>query len=161
MWSHYAQSHQGFCIGFSKASLIAEYPNNYVNEQMSSKLDPLVPVIYSASRAEPALAKDEIASPEVFHTKSLDWKYEQEWRLFANLADCEEGNKKGKDSKGREICLLKVPHYSIAEIIIGWAAEDELNSKIIDFARSKKLPVYKVVLPVETFYLHREEVLLS
>jgi hypothetical protein len=95
LWAHYADSHRGICVGFSTSA--------------TPELSAAVPIQYSAStpvwRGD---GKDLTAT--VFATKSLDWAYEEEWRVF---------------STGTPHLPLKPS--SVAEIILGAriTAEDE------------------------------------
>jgi hypothetical protein len=105
MWPHYAQSHQGFCIGFSKSGLASQYPNP-LNIAPNVNLDPIVPVIYSETRVLVPLAKNIEISSDLFYTKSSDWEYEQEWRLFTQLGDRVNGEwERMEDSKGMVMSL--------------------------------------------------------
>lgn len=81
MWSHYADNHRGFCIGYDFISDtrtrtggkgVPLYPNIW-------------PVIYQHQRVDfGELCKQgkigSVTNAALF--KSLDWKYEKEWRLI-------------------------------------------------------------------------------
>jgi len=79
MWSHYANSHKGFCIGFG---------NN-----LDVKVSDVREVIYAEVRntkflfdfltnSDPTLENfEEALRREYFLTKYIDWKYEKEWRI--------------------------------------------------------------------------------
>lgn len=76
MWAHYAENHNGICLGFdAKSGFLAEY-------------DVLGKVLYSdilphASFGE-ILKRDGSLTNKIFFTKYKDWSYEKEWRLMAN-----------------------------------------------------------------------------
>jgi len=79
MWSHYADRHQGFCLGFERS------PGNIVGRQAA-------PVVYQ--RAYPRLSLidfDRTTNPNsanvLWLTKSDHWAYEREWRLMALKGD--------------------------------------------------------------------------
>jgi len=81
MWAHYAKSHEGFVLGFDTT-------HSWFN-QHKSPADPFncpQKVRYSINR--PFIAMLEL-SAQVILTKSIDWKYEQEWRIIKFL---EEGD---------------------------------------------------------------------
>ena len=92
MWSHYANNHQGFALGYAKESLSLE--------TLSAKKCGLFPVIYSDERydANDLLAwaiynimgikmiePDKLANIKASLHKSTDWNYEREWRLICTL----------------------------------------------------------------------------
>ncbi len=72
MWSHYADSHRGFCIEYSRT------PRNILGKQAE-------PVKYQDR--VPSLSVQEITSrggnfDKLWLTKSIHWEYEKEWRLI-------------------------------------------------------------------------------
>ena len=83
MWSHYANKHKGFCI---------EYDATATNEDGDELKHYLLPVIYSNHLGN--LTQEfthNIENNKELHTavynkaflrKSIDWKYEHEWRLI-------------------------------------------------------------------------------
>ena len=87
MWSHYSYNHTGFALGYDLRSLLLPNDKNLG----------LFPVIYSDKRynAEefllylsgflmhaPVHTADKMSSIKLLSYKSLDWQYEQEWRLI-------------------------------------------------------------------------------
>ena len=71
MWSHYADSHKGICIGF-----------NIADE--TDFLSHAHPVSYSSKYPffDPVAEKDgQIVMEKCFLTKAKDWEYEAEWRV--------------------------------------------------------------------------------
>lgn len=73
MWAHYAAEHKGICLQFYlpedlslfKGALPVVYSENF----------PVVNMLETTDREQAAL--------RAFLTKSLEWKYEEEWRLFS------------------------------------------------------------------------------
>ena len=114
MWSHYADGHRGFCIGFNRSyfdDLIANLWQEFsivggdnVNYSASPKyLDVIVEYITNACKKTPSfddLIKQVLIS--VINTKLDKWCYEMEYRMV-------------RFSKG----LLKFHPEAIKEIIIG------------------------------------------
>lgn len=89
MWSHYANNHKGFVLGYPK--------NNLSFEIMSSQKSMLYPVIYSNKRYDSddlfawavynsfgisMAMPDKLANIKTAINKSSDWSYEYEWRLI-------------------------------------------------------------------------------
>lgn len=68
MWAHYADKHQGVCIGFK---------TNAVKEKF-------VKVEYQYKRVHVYIKDEQLhGSKESAYTKGKQWKYEKEWRFFA------------------------------------------------------------------------------
>jgi hypothetical protein len=83
MWSHYAASHTGICVGFATRLLKRTFGRiDYVED---------FPVFYG-----PDLFGEEKHILNAAATKSIDWSYEKEWRTFANRG--------AKDIKQGAIC---------------------------------------------------------
>lgn len=133
MWSHYARSHQGFCIEYE----MPDYSDNNIDIYHN-----LFPVIYTDTRK--SLSELNIREKEngnwsrkdLFELykygllcKSLEWKYQQEWRLiscdklftddnyncrFFKIKKVYLGNKMPKDKRVEiiEICKSKNILYS-------------------------------------------------
>lgn len=102
MWAHYADSHRGFVLEYDK-SLGTHSCINCQNRCLYEHFDLLLPVIYSEERFNASnfvlsylSAKmfgntmdmflpedDKLAMHKVLLYKSIDWKYEKEWRLIS------------------------------------------------------------------------------
>ncbi len=92
MWSHYADYHKGFVLGYTKESLSF----NRLNTIQCG----LFPVIYDSIRYNgnslfawaiyhvcgvPMIEPDKLANIKAGLYKSTDWSYEKEWRLIHTL----------------------------------------------------------------------------
>lgn len=90
MWSHYADNHKGFALGYDLRPYL----------QLNSDNLGLFPVVYSEKRYDaseflywllcgllklPAHNQDIMSSIKLLLYKSLDWSYEQEWRLINSV----------------------------------------------------------------------------
>lgn len=71
LWSHYAESHRGLCLGF-------EVPRDFVKE-----------VRYVDERPAPPDVPDLKFMEEVLFSKFVHWHYEQEYRAFVPLNEHE------------------------------------------------------------------------
>lgn len=96
MWSHYAQNHEGVAIGL----------------ELKNDLDFFVlpiKIFYHETYTPLDLLNDSIdSSLRSLHTKSIDWKYEQEYRIY-------------KEHSG----LYKINASAIKEIIFGVKTTDK------------------------------------
>lgn len=149
MWSHYTNSHKGFCVGFDPKD---EYFQNFLsNDEKKSKI--IMEVVYSNKRVEipMELGKKKLAF-EPFITKSTDWKYEEEVRIIStlNISD------KKINSNPVDIHLFKVPHRSIKEIVVGANMDKEKEDLIKDFCTKNKIEFYKSKISNEQFNMERK-----
>jgi hypothetical protein len=81
MWSHYAEGHQGVCLGFKT-------DNEFFNGVREVKYASRFPDLSFFPKAARALAQEQSSADllrffdDLLLTKALEWKYEGEWRLI-------------------------------------------------------------------------------
>lgn len=119
MWSHYADSHRGYVVGFDSN-------NSFFNPGNEKAIDHLRAVKYSRVRAilpefgfrdsTPEQVRE--ATEYLFFTKSSDWAYEQEMRILADLSRA-SSIKPAENVGDWECCLFSFPHTAVKEIIFG------------------------------------------
>jgi len=91
-------------------------------------------VEYSEKRPAPEhFAK--VTRTEFYFRKSLEWQYEQEWRVTRLVPTADhvieiEGN--------LPICLFNFPKESVREVLIGCRASEETEKAIVEIVRRKK-----------------------
>ena len=134
MWSHYASSHKGFVIEF-----------DHEHKFFFNKVHP---IIYSDERPEMDLTQVK-QSGDLFLTKSKDWAYEEELRMFEPLippVKLENGNEfyayTDSDSKKEldlSVKLFDLPKESVKSIVFGWKIEDTCRKNIIKIIREKEM----------------------
>jgi Protein of unknown function (DUF2971) len=105
MWSHYADSHRGFVIGFDS-------DNPFFHREKPRTMTPLDEVRYSNKR--PVMPPFDEITPEnthelVFLTKSEHWAYEEELRMFAQPR---AANAIEKDNRDFDLYLFDLPGRS-------------------------------------------------
>ena len=142
MWSHYAKYHQGFCIEYETPEYSDDNADIYHN---------LFPVIYTDARTpltELSLSWNSTGTltnenlwdfyKYCLLSKSLDWKYQQEWRLIScdTLITDENYNCK---------------FFKIKRVYLGnkMSAKDRLE--IIDICKSKGIPYTGVTIAPNQF----------
>lgn len=141
MWSHYADSHSGFCI---------EYDYSEMEETTLSVLP--FPVVYSERRPlvpwKAAIDNSHENVEEAYGelvmallTKDKIWEYENEWRVLINT-----------DSNAE----LKMPNISC--IYLGVNIEENNRNKIIAIAKKNGISVKQMKLDRGAFDLHAEDV---
>lgn len=139
MWAHYANYHQGFCVGFDKDKLDNSKlfgkggPVDYKDE--FPRIDPFDEDLVKLGFTET-------------HTKAKNWDYEKEYRLF-------QRDKNGFTPEKRKI---SIPDDYFKEIIIGLRFPQADISKIKRIADSKQIKAYRVVKIDSRFELDRIEI---
>lgn len=143
MWSHYGDHHKGVCYGFWEKKLresrlfdkggLVSYPKN--NEYPI--IDPL---------EENPIRLGFAAT----HTKSSEWKYENEYRLFKLLFP------KAPTDKDR---IKLIPDNFFAEIILGISISKDHKNEILKLAKMKGIKVFQAKKVSQKFEITREEIL--
>lgn len=139
MWSHYADSHKGFCI---------EYDFSEPEDELLSKLP--LPVVYSEKRPsvpwKAAIDNSEENMEEAYAeimmgllTKDKDWEYENEWRILIGATEDSE---------------LVMPKVSC--IYLGASIEKENRDKVIAIAKERNIPVKQMKVDRGAYDLHAE-----
>lgn len=118
LWSHYADSHRGYCIGYDVDVLRADFMNKYSNPQkvfyeLNVQYEKEYPKIIPRKNMSEA---DFVSIP--LRTKSEIWSYEQEFRFIILGASRE---------------LTRVPPEAIAEVTIGCNVLDKHQIEIGEY----------------------------
>ena len=122
MWAHYSDSHKGFCLGFEnhETNIIGQYGSevNYFKKMPK-------PNIRGFQKGGGGEVINMIA-----YSKSLDWKYEKEWRILKQT-----GNN-----------LYSYPG-KLSEVILGLKISSEDEDKVRNaVTESGYAPLYKRVV---------------
>lgn len=137
LWSHYADNHNGFCIGFNRDKLedlfycggSVEYTNDF------PLLDPI-----QADRKE--FIKYQA------YIKAKDWEYEKEYRLIRII----ESDLESKSESERKIYIL---NDFFSEIILGYNFPATEENEVLKIAKIKKIPVYRAIKQKNSFLLKK------
>lgn len=115
MWSHYADEHLGYCIGFTAT----DYTPMFGRAQKVdySEKYPLIDHYVTPIEEQAKLA---------FQTKFTDWKYEKEWRII------EHQNGSGVQS---------YPHELMESVTFGLRMEKKEKELIRSWTNQRKTPV--------------------
>jgi tetratricopeptide (TPR) repeat protein len=150
MWAHYADDHQGFVI-----ELDSEHEFFDRRESDEDPLRHLRKIEYSSTRPVVPLAK--YNAVDGLLVKSLDWEYEQEWRMVMPL---KESNQK-IEQEGFPVHLYDLPASSITGIILGCRIQEDDRERILDFlasdARYGHVIVSRATLDPRAFRLELSE----
>ena len=124
MWSHYAHSHKGFCIGFDETSSFFNRKRSDVDEFYHLRK-------VSYSKLRPTKTLSQLNGVELFLIKSKAWEYEQEWRICAVLEDSE----KCINTPPFPIHLFRFPNSAVKEVILGACMEKNVKENILSVVR--------------------------
>jgi hypothetical protein len=137
MWSHYADEHKGFVIGFDS-------DDDFFSHRLGEPEDIGLLRIVDYVNNRPIVVIEKLKNenhdtPDYFFTKNPDWDYEQEWRIIrflngAAVVLCGETHKTH---------LFKVPASAIREVIFGCNAQAQVRETLL--ATVKENPTLKHV----------------
>ncbi len=139
MWSHYADYHKGFCVGFSEEKLTQNFecasgPVFYPSDNTFPRLDPIRDFLNTF--------------PVQSHTKSNEWQYEKEYRLvklfYPNPPSINDRIQTFSDD-------------NISEVIIGLNASEQTKKEIISLSKEKNVPVYQITKLPFSFEIARQQ----
>lgn len=108
MWAHYADNHQGVCIGFSFEKLTRPTVNGYYLGNYPVRYSSTPPL--SIAHQNMSHEAIELLGFDVMHTKSIHWAYEQEHRFYLDCSDF--GTQYGS-------CLIDVGQDAVVDVIFG------------------------------------------
>ncbi len=130
MWSHYANSHRGFCIGFNTEKLFKLTRGT------------IGPVIYDNKMPFVPLFDREIEGiTKLLNTKSKEWEYEDEYRMVKSLS----ANK-----------TFEFEENLIEEVILGLNMDDKNKTEVIDIVKQKfpETKLYEATKDLDEFKLN-------
>ena len=113
MWAHYANCHKGFCIGFDKFVLFRIIQSTLSSVHYEKDL-PKIPLLFEDEYGASLL--------RLLITKSLDWQYEDEYRIVLN---------EGARTK------FYLPPEGIKEIIFGLKMPEQHKVEITELVKVK------------------------
>jgi hypothetical protein len=123
MWAHYAGSHQGFVLEFETEH--AEF----------KALGDLKRVVYSNDR--PVYDPPKGASHDLFLVKSPEWSYENEWRIFRSLRNCDEHIVNGKRIYSTALSLA-----CVKAVYLGCRIDQALTEQIKQWLKGTRVTLY-------------------
>jgi Protein of unknown function (DUF2971) len=147
MWAHYTDSHKGFVIEFNEQ-------NPFFDQRAfpDDELRHLRKIRYASAR--PSIALAEIQSLDVFLTKSMEWEYEQEWRMLVRL---EHAHRVIKTTLF-PIHLFKLPLTAITSLYLGCRSEAQLETEVRHLIQSRDelshVRLYKSSIDQESYKLN-------
>lgn len=151
MWSHYAENHKGYLIGFDGDH---EYFNQKIGQ--SDELRHLRKIVYKADRPKINLMEPE--GVEIFTVKHLQWEYEAEWRMIRPFCD----SSLRIDNDKYPIYLFEFPPSAVISVILGCRMNylDKEKIKTVLFSKMdySHVKLFQAVLDKELFSIKIERV---
>jgi hypothetical protein len=120
MWAHYSKNHTGFVLEFDE-----NHAFFHPNVQRVGRHGVLHKIRYLKER--PLLRNfQDMDTHGVFFVKSLQWEYEQEWRLVRDLSLAN----KVIGTKDERVCLFSLPPSCIKAIIFGASMPEKTKDEV-------------------------------
>lgn len=156
MWGHYTDSHTGFCLEYDFSSILVDCDETCSDSRYCTQfmmIPAIAPVVYRPDRFDASSAfvsmimnhiKDKISLPvdnyfsDVFLsvktllTKSSDWSYENEWRVF-------------KKTNLDPPCHEPILHITPTAAYLGVKISAENKNKILNICQQKNIPCYQMI----------------
>lgn len=142
MWSHYADSHKGFCVEYDFSMPNKEVLDVLPLPVMYSKQRPLIPWEAAFEKTPENMEKTWRQLMTGLLTKDSEWSYENEWRVFVDAMDSAD---------------LKMPPISC--IYLGASITEENRNRILSIARDRKIPVKQMAVDRGKYALHAQTIL--
>ena len=155
MWAHYANNYKGFVIEFND-----KHEFFHEKDSQMSDLGHVRPVEYSQDRPNHVSFTD-LRAAEIFFLKSVEWRYEEEWRMLKRLP-IEDADKVTRDADGQPIYLFSFPPECITGLIFGSRMPDDVRNKFLEFLstdrRYSDVKSYQAILDEKKFMLNIEPI---
>lgn len=137
MWSHYADSHKGFCVEYDYNDLTEDEMASLPLPIVYSKERPLLPWKAALDNTPENISEATAQITLGLLTKDDEWRYENEWRILVS-------------SKGST--EFRMPKISC--IYLGVAISDENKAKILEIAKRKNILVKQMKIDRGMYDLH-------
>lgn len=145
MWSHYANSHKGYCI---------EYEFN-IAEQIYSLIHP---VKYAKERY--AISARDFSDNtkgliEAICHKAEDWSYECEWRMIIPYTKTELIDWLYKNG----VLFAFSLKGNMRSIYLGAKCEEKFKNEVVCFGKEQGIKVYQMKLSSDTYKLNAKKII--
>lgn len=171
MWSHYADSHKGFCV---------QYDLKLLQEDPFKIIEHTFPVMYSSTRLIkhniPEMVtlleelRNAVNNKEVFIDgdyfdnvlpllirKSSCWEYEKEWRIIYTLKHIYDYYDILSEKDYGLLTTGNIPFPCVSSVFIGYRIEEEIKNHIVEICNrlsrqtGREIPVYKAYLSNDSY----------
>ncbi|MDF2931532.1 MAG: hypothetical protein K0R36_863 [Chryseobacterium sp.] len=141
LWAHYADNHRGVCYGFNEEKL---RESGLFGKGGPVQYYPLDQFPFIDPNSDDYIEKGFIET----HSKSLDWKYEEEYRLTKLFFPKEPLN----DDR-----IKIIPDDYFKDITLGIMIPSSHKEEIIKIAREKNIKIFQAIKKPLSFRIERNE----
>ena len=141
MWSHYAESHTGFCVEYDFSEAMPSVLSNLPVPVFYSSERPLVPWKAALENSSENIAEACTELMLGLLTKDSAWEYENEWRILLH---------------SMENPHLKMPKISC--VYLGAAISEDHKRAVLDIALQKNIPVKQMTVDRGAYDLHAKNI---
>lgn len=141
MWSHYADSHKGFCIEYDYGMIDIDAQTTLPLPVIYSDERPLISWKAALDNTPENLEEAVVQFTKGLLTKDSIWSYENEWRILV---------------KTTEVSDLPMPLISC--VYLGASISDDNRNAILKIAKEKNYKVKQMVVDRGAYDLHAEDV---
>jgi len=142
LWAHYADNHSGVCYGFNEEKI---RNSNLFGKGGLVKYFPVDKFPFIDPNNEDYIEKAFIET----HSKSIDWTYEEEYRLTKLFFP----NEPSDDDR-----IKSIPNDFFSDITLGIMIPKSHKEEIIEIAKEKNIKVYQAIKIPFTFKIDRIEI---
>lgn len=149
LWAHYANNHQGFCVEYGINNKNRVFPVRYSNQRLISAT--IVTRLCKAFLE--GYEQDKEPGSDFWHyyqilfltfcTKSSEWEYEHEYRVFDFNED--------EDKPGKLVPLSSTGLY-VNKIFIGMNCAAEYEKELVRIGKLLNCPVFKMGIVENSVY---------
>ncbi|WP_432745900.1 DUF2971 domain-containing protein [Methylobacter sp. G7] len=152
MWSHYADNHKGFVIGFDES-----HEFFYRKDHRGANTSPNK-VSYTTQRSV-THQSDYDSYEKILCEKSINWAYEEEVRIFRSFKK-DTRICSGNDEAGYPIYLFELPKECIKSVYIGANAQPDLKNEILSSIKYHDLcaDIYEIVMSKTCYEIEYQKV---
>ena len=137
MWSHYGESHTGFCIEYDFHKLCLDEVQLIILPAIYSDERPAFPLEALLAKSDEDLKRAIVNFILILLTKDSAWSYEKEWRI---LRPSHQGN------------AVSLP--IVSAVYLGANCSQENKEKILSITNQLQVPVYQMVVDRGKYKLH-------
>lgn len=144
MWSHYSDSHRGYCIGYYRDKIMELRQKIWIENKIQFNIHK-VEYKNEYPKYDPTFMTNEEMIIKPLYTKSKDWKYENEYRLICIF---------------RSKFSININDDIIAEVILGCKMPDCHKKEIINIIKTKNfdIPIFEAKLKENQYGLDFHEI---
>lgn len=135
LFSHYSQSHAGFCIEFKTKSLPIEIRENACKVNYSDRYP----------RLDLSLSENEIntKNSQLLATKNRTWSYEREWRVLIDQNDIKKLEQEKALTHANNGIIVKIPDNAIHSVILGCKISKKNKEIIKEILEETTVSIYE------------------